>query len=89
MLAHLIQTHLKIRFLLWLLPYICNHQRCQCNARFKLDILCVCGIPYQQNPPLHPNPNITIQFIKFMYCNYRFSTEKVASKTTKYQPLFK
>jgi hypothetical protein len=71
----------------WLLPCICNHQRCQCNARFKPNILCVRGIPYQQNPPLHPNPNIIIQFIEFTYCNDRFSTEKVASKTAKYQPL--
>jgi hypothetical protein len=71
----------------WLFPCICNHQRCQCNARFKPDILCVRGILYQQNPPLYPYPNIIIQFIKFMYCNDRFSTEKVSSKIAKYQPL--
>jgi hypothetical protein len=44
----------------WLLPYTCQHQRCQCNARFKPDILCIRGIPYQHNPLLHPSPNIII-----------------------------
>lgn len=63
----------------WILPCTCQNQRCQCNARFKLDILCIRGIPYQHNPPLHPSPNIIIQYIEFTYRNDQFSTDKIAS----------
>lgn len=44
----------------WLLPCTCQNRRCHCNARFKLDIPCVHGIPYQHNPPEHPIPNLII-----------------------------
>ena len=70
----------------WLLPCTCN-QRCHCNARFKPDILCIRGLPYQSNPPLNPDNNLTIQFIEFTYCNDRFSPETIDIKTEKYQPL--
>ena len=71
----------------WLLTCTCGTQRCHCNARFKPDMLCVQGLPYQQPPPEHPDPNLTIQFIEFTYCNDRFSVEAMARKTDKYQPL--
>ena len=35
----------------WLLPCTCGTQRCQCNSRFRPDILCVKGLPYQNEPP--------------------------------------
>jgi hypothetical protein len=70
----------------WLLPCTYIYQRYQCYARFKPDILCVQGIPYQENPPLHPTPNITIQYVEFTYCNNKFSVEKVDSKVARFQP---
>jgi ribonuclease HI len=68
----------------WLLP--CT-PRCHCNARFRPDILCVKGLPYQSNPPTVIDPNLTIQFIEFTYCNDRFSSEATAAKNYKYKPL--
>ena len=70
----------------WLLSCTCN-QRCHCNARFKPDILCIRGLPYQSNPPLNPDNNLTIQFIKFTYYNDRFSPKTIDIKIEKYQPL--
>ena len=42
----------------WLLPCTCGAQRCHCNARFKPNILCIIGHPYN-----HPPPKLVIQFI--------------------------
>ena len=56
----------------WLLPCICGLQRCYCNARFKPDIICVKGLPYQANSPTTLENNLKIQFIEFTYCNDRF-----------------
>ena len=71
----------------WLLPCTCDLQRCHYNARFKLDIICVKGLPYQANPPNTPENNLKIQFIEFTYCNDRFSPETITRKTEKYQVL--
>src|SRR5579875_1316304 len=58
-----------------------------CNARFKPDILCIKGLPHQNDPPQNPEDNLTIQFIKFTYTNDRFSPETINNKIQKYQPL--
>jgi ribonuclease HI len=71
----------------WLLPCTCNTQRCHCNARFRPDILCVKGLPYQNDPPTNIDPSLTIQFIEFTYCNDRFSREAIEAKNNKYKPL--
>jgi len=71
----------------WLLPCICDTQRCKCNAKLKPDLLCVRGVPYNSPPSTGPNPNITIQFIEFTYCNDRFSPKTLIQKTMKYQSL--
>ena len=71
----------------WLLPCTCGAQRCHCNARFKPDILCIIGHPYDDPPPQAPTPKITIQFIEFTYCNDKFTIETRERKTTKYQLL--
>ena len=61
----------------WLLPCTCNQQRCQCNARFKPDILCIKGLPYHSPPPLNPDDNLTIQFIEFTFTNDIISPETI------------
>ena len=71
----------------WLLPCTCSTRRCHCNARFRPDILCVKGLPYQNDPPTNIDPNLTIQFIEFTYCNDRFSREATEAKINKYKPL--
>ena len=71
----------------WLLPCTCGLQRYHCNARFKPDIICVKGLPYQSNPPNNPENNLKIQFIEFAYYNDRFSLETITRKIEKYQPL--
>ena len=59
----------------WLLRWTCDTQRCHCNARFKHDILCIIGHPYNHPPPEAPTPEITIQFIEFTFCNNMFTTD--------------
>ena len=71
----------------WLLPCTCGLQRCHCNARFKPNIICVKGLPYQANSPTTLENNLKIQFIEFTYCNDRFSSEAITRKIEKYQPL--
>jgi hypothetical protein len=71
----------------WLLPCTCSTQRCHCNSRFRPDILCVRGLPYQNDPPTDIDPNLTIQLIEFTYCNDRFSPETLETKSRKYRPL--
>ena len=71
----------------WLLPCTCGQQRCHCNARLKHYLLCIKGLPYQNNPPPSPTANLTIQFIEFTYTNDRFSQEATTNKIHKYQPL--
>ena len=67
----------------WLLPCMCRQQRCHCNARFKPDLLCVKGLPYQSPPPTEPNENLTIQFIEFTYCNDRIPDDTITKKQNK------
>jgi hypothetical protein len=71
----------------WLLPCTCGTQRCHSNARFRPDILCVKGLPYQNEPPTNIDQNLIIQFIEFTYCNDRFSPETLEAKANKYRPL--
>ena len=71
----------------WLLPCTCGLQRYHCKARFKLDIICVKGLPYRANLPNNRENNLKIQFIEFAYCNDRFSLETITRKIEKYQPL--
>ena len=53
----------------WLLQCSYNTPRCQCNARFKPDILCIQSITHNGTPPLHSALHIKIQFIEFTYTN--------------------
>ena len=71
----------------WLLPCTCNTQRCHCSARFRPDILCVKGLPYQNDPLIDIDPNLTIQFIEFTYCNDRFSPETIGAKKQQIQTI--
>jgi hypothetical protein len=81
----------------WLLPCTCNNQthRCQCNAKLRLDILCIRNHPYNAEPPNQPIngtihgtiPTLTVQFIEFTYCNDRYSPDKINEKTAKYEGL--
>jgi hypothetical protein len=73
----------------WLLPCICNNQtqKCHCNARLRLDILCICNHPYNAEPPNQPKPNLTVQFIEFTYCNDRYSSDKIDVNAIKYEGL--
>ena len=79
-------THQKIWFHHSYFSSTCGLQRCHCNARFKSDIICIKGLPYQTNPSTTPANNLKIQFIEFTYCNDRFSPKTITRKTEKYQP---
>ena len=70
----------------WLLPYSYNNQlqRCQCDARLRLDMLCICNHPYNAEPPQEPHHTLTIQFIEFTYYNDRYSPDKIQEKNDKY-----
>jgi hypothetical protein len=41
----------------------------------------------RMSPPSDIDPNLTIQFIEFTYCNDRFSPEAIQAKNNKYSPL--
>ena len=71
----------------WLLPYSSSSQVCQCNARFKPNILYIKGLPYQTLHPIDPNPKLTVQFIEFTYTNNRFFEERIQQKIDKYTSL--
>ena len=71
----------------WLLQCSYTTQCCNCNARFKPNILCIQGIPHNGSPPSHPDPNIKIQFIEFTYTNDQFANKRLQHKTTKYTSL--
>ena len=64
----------------WPLPCTCGQQRCHCNAKFKPNLLCVKGLPYQSPPPTKPNKDLTIQFMEFTYCNDRIPYETTIRK---------
>jgi hypothetical protein len=70
---------------------LCYNQthRCQCNAKLRPDILCIRNHPYNAEPPNQPNPTLTVQFIEFIYCNDRYSPDKIDEKTVKYEGLIK
>jgi hypothetical protein len=70
----------------WLLPCSCNNQtqKYQCNARLRLDILCICKHPYNAEPPQESNHALTVQFIEFTYYNDRYSLDKIQNNTDKY-----
>ena len=53
----------------WLLPCTCGTQRCHYDSRFRPDILCVKGLPYQNESPTNIDQTLTIQFTEFTYCN--------------------
>ena len=56
----------------WLLTCICLQKKCQCQAKFRRDIMCIIGAPNQTQTPILPSPKHTIQFIEFTYCHDRF-----------------
>ena len=58
----------------WVLLCTCSLQRCHRNARCKLDVICIKGLPYQTNPPITLERNLKIQFIEFPNWNDRSST---------------
>ena len=72
MLAPSITILTKNRVPNWLLPCTCGTQRCHCNTRCRPDILCLRGLPYQNDRHVDIGPNLTIQFIEFTYCNDTF-----------------
>ena len=41
----------------------------------------------KMSPPTNIDPNLTMQFIEFIYCNDRFSPETLKAKNNKYIPL--
>ena len=61
----------------------CGTQRCHCNVKFGRDILYVNGSPYQSEPHVDVDRNLTIQFIEFMDCNVKFSLETFEGKNVK------
>jgi hypothetical protein len=69
----------------WLLPCTCNNQtqRCQCHAKLRPDILCICNHQYNAELPNQPNPTLTVQFIEFTYCNNKYSLDEIDEKNNK------
>jgi hypothetical protein len=59
----------------------------QCNAKLRLDILCIRNHPYYAEPPNQPNPTLIVQFIEFTNCNDKYSLEKIVEKIAKFEGL--
>ena len=70
----------------WLSQCTCINMRCHCPTRLKPDLLCIQGLSCQSNSPTSLDQNITIQFIKFIFCTDRFSSKTIKAKINKYQP---
>ena len=73
----------------WLIGCTCPQTSCQCQARLRLDILCILGAPNHTPTPLLPSHTHThtIQVIEFTYCHDRFPEQALTQKHAKYDSL--
>ena len=80
-------NHQDNTILLWILSYTCNTTWCECLAKLRLDIIYIQGDAYEQNGPLIPTPDLTIQTIEFT-CTYdRFLEPSHTNKRRQIQPV--
>ena len=59
------------------LTYTCNTTECECLAKLRP----------QQNGPLIPTPDLTIQIIEFIFTHDRFLDPTIQTIEDKYNPL--
>ena len=71
----------------WLLKSTCTQTTCQCQAKIRLDILCIIGAPKQTLPPISPSLALIVEFIEFLYCHDIFPNQALTHNHTKYNPL--
>ena len=64
-----------------------NKMPCNCQAKLRLDILCIIGAPNHAQTLISPSSTYTIQFVEFTYCHDRFLEQSITRKHTKYNPL--
>jgi hypothetical protein len=57
-------NHQDNTILPWILSCTCNTTRCECLAKLRPDIIYTQGVAYEQNGPLIPTPDLTIQIIE-------------------------
>jgi hypothetical protein len=71
----------------WILSCTCNTIRYECLAKLRLDIVYIQGITYEQNGPLIPTLDLTIQFIESTFTHDRFLDQAIQTKKDKHNPL--
>ena len=64
----------------------CNTTQCECLANLRSYIVYIQGIAYEQNSPLIPALDLTIQIIDFTVTHDRFLDQAIQSKEDKYNP---
>ena len=67
----------------WLLKCTCAQATCHCQAKSRLDILCITGVPNQIQTSISPFPTLTVQLIQFTSWHDRFPDQAFTQKHTK------
>jgi hypothetical protein len=71
----------------WILSCTCNTTQCDCLANLRPDIVYIQGVAYEQNGPLIPTPDPTIQTIEFTFTHDRFLEPSHTNKRRQIQPI--
>jgi hypothetical protein len=65
----------------------CSTTRCECLAKLQPHIVFIHGATYEQNDPLIPTLDLTMQIIEFTFIHHRCIGHAMQTKETKYNPL--
>jgi hypothetical protein len=80
-------NHQDNTILPWILSCTCNTTQCECFAKLRPDIVYIQGVAYEQNGPLIPRADLTIQIIEFTLTRDRFLDQAIQTKEDKHNPL--
>ena len=80
-------NHQDNTILPWTLSCTCSITHCECLAKLRLDIVYIQGVACEQNGPLIPTPNLTIQIIIFTFTHGRFLDQSHTNKRRQMQPI--
>ena len=80
-------NHQKNTIMPWILSCTRNTTRCECLAKLRPDLVYIHGAAFEQNGPLIPTPDLTIQIIEFTFTHERFLDQSIQTKEIKYNQL--
>ena len=80
-------NHQDNTILPWILSCTCNTTQCECLTKLRPNIVYIQGVAYEQNGPLIPTLDLTIQIIEFTFVHDKFLDQAIQAKEDKYNPL--